>query len=41
MKTVIAIGLAASLAAASAALAQTYPAKPVRVVVPYPAVLAR
>ena len=37
MKTVIAIGLAASLAAASATLAQTYPAKPVRVVVPYPA----
>ena len=28
MKTVIAIGLAASLAAASAALAQSYPAKP-------------
>jgi tripartite-type tricarboxylate transporter receptor subunit TctC len=37
MKTAIAIGLAASLAAASATLAQTYPAKPVRLVVPYPA----
>ena len=37
MKTVIAIGLAAALAAASATFAQTYPAKPVRVVVPYPA----
>ena len=37
MKTVIAIGVAASLAAASATFGQTYPAKPVRVVVPYPA----
>jgi tripartite-type tricarboxylate transporter receptor subunit TctC len=37
MRTVIAIGLAVSLAGTSATLAQTYPAKPVRVVVPYPA----
>jgi tripartite-type tricarboxylate transporter receptor subunit TctC len=31
------MGLAASLAAAPAARAQSYPAKPVRIVVPYPA----
>jgi tripartite-type tricarboxylate transporter receptor subunit TctC len=37
MRTIIAICLAAAAAAAPATLAQTYPTKPVRVVVPYPA----
>ena len=37
IRTIIALGLAASLAAAPAARAQGYPAKPVRIVVPYPA----
>ena len=37
MRTTIAVCLFASLAIAPAALAQTFPTKPVRVIVPYPA----